>query len=88
MQTLSVSLNVFKTKISGKKVKKVSTKKHPTFVELTLAVSSGSQTVLAKFSNCSCTIGGHKNLGQTSQLYKVKNQKYTLGKFGFLQTRL
>jgi hypothetical protein len=34
------------------------------------------------------TIGGHKNLGQTSQLYKVKNQKYTLGKFGFLQTRL
>jgi hypothetical protein len=35
-----------------------------------------------------CTIGGHKNLGQTSQLYKVKNQKYTLGKFGFLQTRL
>jgi hypothetical protein len=34
------------------------------------------------------TIVGHKNLGQTSQLYKVKNQKYTLGKFGFLQTRL
>jgi hypothetical protein len=38
--------------------------------------------------NSVCTIGRHKNLGQTSQLYKVKNQKYTLGKFGFLQTRL
>jgi hypothetical protein len=36
----------------------------------------------------SCTIGGHKKLGQTSNLYKVKIQKYTLCKFGFLQIRL
>jgi hypothetical protein len=35
-----------------------------------------------------CTIGGHKKLGQPSQLYKVKNYKYTSGKFGFLQVRL
>jgi hypothetical protein len=35
-----------------------------------------------------CTIGGHKKLGQTSNLYKVKIQKYTLCKFGFLQIRL
>jgi hypothetical protein len=34
------------------------------------------------------TIGGHKKLGQTSNLYKVKIQKYTLCKFGFLQIRL
>jgi hypothetical protein len=47
---------IFKTKICGKKiVKKVSTEKHATFIELILAVSSGSQTVLEKFSNCSCT---------------------------------
>jgi hypothetical protein len=36
----------------------------------------------------SCTIGGQKKLGQTSNLYKVKIQKYTLCKFGFLQIRL
>jgi hypothetical protein len=34
------------------------------------------------------TIGGHKKLGQTSNLYKVKIEKYTLCKFGFLQIRL
>jgi hypothetical protein len=31
------------------------------------------------------TIGGYKKMGQTSQLYKVKNHKYTSGKLGFLQ---
>jgi hypothetical protein len=36
----------------------------------------------------SCTIGGHIKLRQTSNLYKVKIQKYTLCKFGFLQIRL
>jgi hypothetical protein len=44
--------------------------------------------VFRLFRTKGCTIGGHKNLRQTSQLYKVKNQKYTLGKFGFLETRL
>jgi hypothetical protein len=34
--------------------------------------------------NRQCTIGGHKKLGQTSNLYKVKNQKYTSCKFDFL----
>jgi hypothetical protein len=34
------------------------------------------------------TIGGHKKLGQTSNLYKVKIQKYTFCKSGFLQIRL
>jgi hypothetical protein len=31
------------------------------------------------------TIGGYKKMGQTSQLYKVKNHKYTSGKLCFLQ---
>jgi hypothetical protein len=35
-----------------------------------------------------CTIGGHKKLGQTSNLYKVKNHKYTSCKFDFLEIRL
>jgi hypothetical protein len=57
-QTLNVSLSVpryLKQKLVKKNVKKVSTKKHPTFIELILAVSSHSQMVLANFSNCSCT---------------------------------
>jgi hypothetical protein len=40
------------------------------------------------FDGADSTIGGHKKLGQASNLYKVKIQKYTLCKFGFLQIRL
>jgi hypothetical protein len=47
----------------------------------------GSQFIFNRKGNV-CTIGGHKKLGQTSNLYKVKKQTYTSCKFGFLQIRL
>jgi hypothetical protein len=53
MQTLNLSLRVFKPKISEKKYDLIQTTEINFWGPLT--VFSGSQTVLAKFSNCSCT---------------------------------